>query len=241
MTAPSPGLLPPWGVIASAVWLVVTFAVAGFAVVLVYGAWLPERARADTFNYDGVLLAVGAMVSIPVEVAVLAAVARLRRWDAADYLALNIPRRGEIVVAVIAVIALNIAFNGLLYATGHDVVTPFQTEAYRSAKDAGWLTWLFVAIVVFAPVGEEIAFRGFLYRGWALPGRERLAIGAIALLWALLHIQYDWLGMLQVFVIGLMLGFFRWASGSTTLAILMHGLINLEAMIETAIQVEWLS
>jgi membrane protease YdiL (CAAX protease family) len=98
-----------------------------------------------------------------------------------------------------------------------------------------------VGIVAFAPIGEEIAFRGFLYRGWALAGRELPAIGAIALIWALLHIQYDWLGMAQVFVIGLMLGWFRWASGSTTLAILMHALVNLQAMIETTIKVEYLS
>ena len=57
----------------------------------------------------------------------------------------------------------------------------------------------------------------------------------------LLHIQYDWLGMVQIFAIGLMLGWFRWASGSTTLTIVMHVLINLEAMIETAIKVEYLS
>jgi membrane protease YdiL (CAAX protease family) len=63
----------------------------------------------------------------------------------------------------------------------------------------------------------------------------------IALAWALLHVQYDWLGMAQVFTAGLMLGWFRWASGSTTLAIVMHVLINFTAMIETAIKMEWLS
>jgi CAAX protease family protein len=47
--------------------------------------------------------------------------------------------------------------------------------------------------------------------------------------------------MAQIFVLGMVLGWFRWASGSTTLTIIMHVLINLEAMIETAIQVEYLS
>lgn len=240
--APGPrGQPSPWGALASAAWLLLSFVIAGIATVIVYGALFGARARPATFNYDGTLLAVGAMVSIPVEVAVLAAAARLRRWPVADYLALNVPRRGEIVMAVICVIALGVAFNLLLYVTGHDIVTPFQIEAYRTAQDAGWLPWLLVAIVVFAPVGEEIAFRGFLHRGWAVAGRERAAIPAIAFLWALLHIQYDWLGMGQIFLIGLILGWFRWASGSTTLTILMHGLINLEAMIETAIKVEYFS
>jgi len=232
---------PPWGPVASGAWLLLAFMIAGVATLIVYGAWLGETARAATSDYDGALLAIGAMVSIPVEIAVLGAAARARRWPVVDYLALNVPRRGEIIMALMCVIALGLASNVLLYVTGQDIVTPFQIEAYRTAKDAGWLLWLFVAIIVFAPVGEEIAFRGFLYRGWALPGRELLAIGAIAFIWALLHIQYDWLGMVQVFVVGLMLGWFRWASGSTTLAILMHGLINLEAMIETAIKVEIVS
>ena len=62
-----------------------------------------------------------------------------------------------------------------------------------------------------------------------------------SLAWALLHIQYDWLGMAQIFAAGLVLGWFRWASGSTTLTIIMHVLINAEAMLETAIKVELLS
>jgi CAAX protease family protein len=100
---------------------------------------------------------------------------------------------------------------------------------------------MILAIVVVAPIGEEAVFRGFLYRGLVRPGHEILAIVAIALAWALLHVQYDWLGMLQIFALGLILGWFRWASGSTTLTVIMHVLINLEAMIETVIKVEWMT
>ena len=48
-------------------------------------------------------------------------------------------------------------------------------------------------------------------------------------------------GMAQIFAAGLALGWFRWASGSTTLTIVMHVLINFEAMLETTIKVELLS
>ena len=144
-------------------------------------------------------------------------------------------------MAVASVGALIGASNLLLYIMGQDIVSPFQVETYRSAKDAGWLFGLIIAIVIFAPIGEEIAFRGFLYLGWARPGREFHAIGIIALVWAVMHLQYDWVGITQIFATGLLLGWFRWASGSTTLAIMMHALINLEAMIETAIKVEYLS
>ena len=81
-----------------------------------------------------------------------------------------------------------------------------RSRPIKRAKDAGWLLGLLLAIVVVAPIGEEIAFRGFLYRGLVRPGCEMLAIVVIALAWALLHIQYDWLGMAQIFAAGLYAG-----------------------------------
>jgi membrane protease YdiL (CAAX protease family) len=56
-----------------------------------------------------------------------------------------------------------------------------------------------------------------------------------ALLWALVHVQYDWFVIAQVFCFGVLLGWLRWASGSTVLTMLMHGLINFEGMLETFI------
>jgi hypothetical protein len=37
------------------------------------------------------------------------------------------------------------------------------------------------------------------------------------------------------------LGWFRWASGSTTITIIMHILVNVEAMLETWIKVQYFS
>jgi membrane protease YdiL (CAAX protease family) len=240
-SAMGPNRAPPWGILPTLGWLVAAFLLSASVAVGFYGVWFSHHPRPDSNSYNGVLIAIGSLTSFPVQVAVLAIAAQLRRWPPLDYLAINQPRRGEIVMAVLAVIGLSLLFNTLLFVTGRDIVTPFQVEAYRTAKEAGWLFWLLVAIVIVAPVGEEIAFRGFAFRGLALPGREWPAIALIALGWALLHIQYDWLGIVQVFAIGLMLGWFRWASGSTTLTIVMHMLINFEAMIETAIKVEYLS
>jgi hypothetical protein len=233
--------MPPWGLLATPAWVVLAFLVGGLATILCYALPGDHRQQANLMGFDGVLLTIGVLASVPAEVAVLAGAAKLRRWLSLVYLAINIPRRGEVIMAVACVMTVTIVFNALLYITGHDIVTPFQIEVYRTAKEAGWLLGLLLAIVVFAPIGEEIAFRGFLYRGWAYPGRELLAIAAISLIWAVMHIQYDWLGMAQIFVLGLLLGWFRWASGSTTLTILMHVLVNFEAMIETAIKVEYLS
>jgi len=72
---------------------------------------------------------------------------------------------------------------------------------------------------------------------------ERSAIPAIlviSLLFAAIHVQYDWFGILQVFFVGLLLGLVRWRSGSTVLTILMHVLINLWATVQSMIKVEGL-
>jgi membrane protease YdiL (CAAX protease family) len=237
----NPAPTQPWGIPATIAWLLFAFLASIVVATVVFGAWQGDRANMRTSTYDGVMITIGALASVPVQIAVLAFAARLRHWTPANYLALNIPKWSEIVFALLCTIALMIVFDGLLYVSGRDLVPPFQVEAYQSAKDTGWLLGLMFAIIVIAPVGEEIAFRGFLYRGLVRPGYEQLTIVAISLAWALLHIQYDWLGMAQIFAAGLALGWFRWASGSTTLTIIMHVLINFEAMLETMIKVELLS
>ena len=93
---------------------------------------------------------------------------------------------------------------------------------------------LWFAVVVVTPVGEETLFRGFLFRGWLRSPRDAWPVIVVtAPLWALMHVQYDWYVIGQVFVSGLLLGWLRWATGSTILTILLHGLINFEGMLES--------
>jgi hypothetical protein len=119
-------------------------------------------------------------------------------------------------------------------------VTPFQLQSYTSAVAEGWLPAMLFAAIIVAPAGEEIMFRGFLFRGWARSERSTWpAIVAISVCWAVLHLQYDWTGILQIFVIGLFLGWTRWRSGSTLLTFLLHALFNLEGTMETVLQIHF--
>jgi membrane protease YdiL (CAAX protease family) len=110
---------------------------------------------------------------------------------------------------------------------------------YRTASAAGWLPWRLLTVVVVAPIGEETLFRGFLFRGWHRASHDAWAVIIVtARLWALIHLQYDLYYLARVLAYGLVLGWFRWATGSTILTILLHGLINLEGMLETFIAVQ---
>jgi membrane protease YdiL (CAAX protease family) len=194
------------------------------------------------FSGDGAAITVIIGVSTPVEVALLALFARRIGGSAVGYLGLIWPRRGEVAFGVAAMVVMIVVGNLLSWLVGRSLVTPFQIDIYTTARAGGWLLWLWLAIVVFTPIGEEILFRGFLFRGWLQQPRDAWAVIVItSLLWAFIHVQYDWYVIAQIFIFGLLLGWMRWATGSTMLTILLHALINTEGMLETLVDLKWLS
>ena len=83
---------------------------------------------------------------------------------------------------------------------------------------------------------RELLFRGLMFRGFVHAPRDAaLSIVLISLIWSLIHTQYGWFVIAEIFVFGLVLGLVRWSTGSTTLTILLHMLNNLEGWIETGL------
>lgn len=188
--------------------------------------------------FDGVLVTLFIFISNPIMVGMLALAVGLARCDQREYFALKWSSRRDLALGIVCLIALIAASDALLYFTGRDLVTPFQLQSYGTAAAAGWLPAMLGAAILIAPAGEEAMFRGFLFRGWARSPRAVWpAIVVISALWAGLHIQYDWTGILQIFVIGLFLGWMRWRSGSLPLTFLLHALFNFEGTLETLVQV----
>jgi membrane protease YdiL (CAAX protease family) len=224
-----------WGYWTTLGWSIVAFLIgqfAGFGVVL----WL-RRGDWDSIlqtPFDGVLVTIFVAISNPVTIGVLAIAVSLTRSDLSDYFALKWPAPRDLTIGIAVLAALIVAGDALLYVSGRDVVTAFQLQSYTTAAAAGWLPAMLAAAILIAPAGEEAMFRGFLFLGWARSPRSVWpAIVVISILWAMLHIQYDWAGVLQIFVIGLFLGWMRWRSGSLVLAFLLHALFNLEGTLET--------
>ena len=140
-------------------------------------------------------------------------------------------------VAIVAVVA---AVDGFSRFAPSDTVTPFEVDIFTSGRAEGWLTAVMIAVVLVGPIGEEVLFRGFLFRRWVTPDwHGAVAVVVIPLLWAAMHLQYDWFGISQVFLIGLVLSWIRWRSGSCLLTIVLHVLVNLIGMVEVALKVGW--
>ena len=204
-----------------------------------YGASLGHL---PNFSGDGVAVCLVIFVSTPIEVALLLLFAQWRGGSGAEYLGFTLPRRGDLVFGVAATVALIVAGNTLSWFLGRSFVTSFQLDIYRTASAAGWLPLLWLGVVVATPIGEEALFRGFLFRGWLrAPSDAWPVIVVTAALWAIIHVQYDWYVISQVFAFGLMLGWLRWASGSTLLTMLLHAMINFEGMLETFVDLKWLT
>ena len=233
----------PWGRLASFSLGLIAL-LAGQMVALVALSWWMGAGVGPLPNLggNGVAVTLIIVVSTPVQVVLLALFAQRTGVSAADYLGWVWPRRSEVVFGIAAVVALIVVANAISWLLGRAIITPFQSDIYRTADAAGGLSllWLWLAVVVATPIGEETLFRGFLFRGWLQSPRDAWPVIVVtALLFALVHVQYDWYVIGQVFAFGVLLGWMRWVTHSTLLTILLHGLINVEGMLETYVALTW--
>jgi uncharacterized protein len=240
--ASTPRVLRPWGHLSTLAWAVVVAVVSTATGAIALGLWFSDSAGPSTdLMKDARLFGWLSLAGLAGELAALVIITRLAGWSAREYLALAMPSKREAQIGFAAIAALVLMLDAATWLAGRDIVTPFQVDAYNSARQSGaWLP-LLLAIVVGAPLGEELMFRGFLFRGWAQTPRQVWpAIAVISALWSLMHTQYDWFGIVQIFMIGIALGWIRWRSGSTLLVILLHGMINAYATVQTIAAMEFL-
>ena len=226
-----------WG---TALWGLFIFA-AMFVGQLAVVAWfmlrqdgLLDMAAAIHVLGGGLTISLSVITGLP---AVLAAVwlpVRLSRRPFADYLALRWTSWQNVVIGIVAMVIVVMGWDMVSRATGREVTPGFMGDVLQSARADGALWLLLLAFAVAAPITEEFFARGFLYRGWSesflrVPG----AILLSSLVWTSLHLQYDWFFLGEVFSIGLVLGYIRYRSQSIWLTVLLHGLNNLAAVVQT--------
>jgi membrane protease YdiL (CAAX protease family) len=188
---------------------------------------------------NGLLLSLASLAANPAALAICAAAVAVRRYPVLEYFAVKPFSRGDLALGVGCLAIYILLSDGLTHLSGRPIVPDFMVAVWQTA---GFMPLLWLALMAAAPLGEELFFRGFVYRGWA---ESRLgpagAIVLVSLLWAVIHVQYDWFGMSHIFAGGLLLGWLRYRSGSALLTILLHSLQNLVATLECAVKVELLS
>ena len=207
-----------------------------------YGVWivwvvgqtsLGQEPAAQSPGGDGLFVALATCASMPVAVGLVWLFARLRQGiSVTEYLGLN-PLSWRAAVGWCAALAGLVVLSDALTMLLHRPLVPeVMVQTYQTA---GFPPLLWLAVVVAAPLGEETLFRGFLFKGIL---HSRLGGGGAviltALIWAVIHQQYDLYGVATVFAAGLLLGYARLRTSSIYAGLLMHALMNLIATIEVA-------
>jgi membrane protease YdiL (CAAX protease family) len=156
-------------------------------------------------------------------------------WRVQDYLpvtrldarAHTLAVRGLLVAGgtVAAYVVASLWLYGVLPASGSNP----RVEALASESWFLLLLSTLVGGVVIVPLADELVFRGFLFRG--LMESRFGAAGAIvgaAIASGLSHsvtgTGWDWVVLHMI--VGLMLGWLRWRTGSITAPLLVHAMIN---------------
>ncbi len=217
-----------WAFGAAAVWVVAQ--IAGAVLFLVWWQRVFERpVQLSEIGSHGPAIAFAVLLATPFLLGFLYLATRLARADFAEYLALKWPSWRDAAIALVVLVGL-LVLAALADVSAGREIPPFVLDSVRTARDSGMLPLLIIAFVVLAPLQEEIMFRGFLYRGFCFGFGPLPTVLLTAAAWSLLHAQYEWYFVTQIFVLGLYLGWVRWKSGSTLLAFMFHALINATAI-----------
>lgn len=248
--APSDARREPWKFWGTCLWTaaaILVWAAVQFLTILVLLFWFEfgldlSDAEVEIFASHALAASIVSVVAAPAEIAVIWLAVRSKRWHFADYLALVWPKRGDFLLGLFCIVVLLPLADLTSWLAGEPIVPEFVRNLYVTARESDSIWLLAIALVGAAPVAEELVFRGFMFRGLAA-SRAGVA-GAILIpsaVWAMMHIQYSAFYLLHIFIIGLILGWLRWRSGSATLTLILHAIINLTALVQVAFIVERMS
>jgi uncharacterized protein len=182
----------------------------------------------------GLTISLSVIMGLPAVAAACWIAIRPSRMPFAEYLALRWTSWKNFALGLGALVVLVTGWDLLSRGLGREITPGFMGEVLKSAQADGALWLLVIAFCVAAPMSEEFLARGFLYRGWSESSLR--PVGAIilsSLAWTALHLQYDWFFFGEVFSIGLLFGYLRHRTGSTWVTIVLHGLNNLAATVQS--------
>jgi len=224
----------PWRPVLAAVAVFVIIVVAGFVATALVGTL--EFSPAIPVAYPDIVsadesriwrMAVWLLAMQTVIVLLVLGAAGMLGGRTAEVLALDIKIPSRLFLAAIVVMFLaQVVYNAIVLPFAHETVVddvrplmePLQSDAF----------WLFaLALVVGAPLSEELLFRGFMLSALT---RSRLGFfgGALVttLAWTVLHAGYSGLGLVEVFLAGLLFSWLLWRTGSLWVPLVCHAIYN---------------
>lgn len=210
----------PWAAVAAAGIFLSSQAI-GVAAALVLGA---EEAQGPDLSHKLMQLLLVTQITIVLMVLVAA---RLRGTMTGD-LRLNAPATGPASyrLAIAVLVPVVVVINSAMFAINPaDPLADLRQFLDLSRSSSPLVPGL--VICLGAPLSEELLFRGLLLQPLA---SSRLGFWSAAVVvvaaWTVLHWNYSWAGLLEVFVIGLFLSWTLWRTGSLRVPIFCHAAYN---------------
>ncbi len=235
---------PVWGLFSSFAWFAgilfvsvnIQMMIVSFYIAREHGAVSLEEFKqlAIDYQFNGIVLPPAILASTIICSVLLMIVIKLKgKSKLSSYLGIKTVSGQTIVYWLLVTVAFLIGMVLLAYTFDRPPIAESVLAIYTSAPSK---LLLCLALIVAAPVFEELIFRGFLQTGIS---RSRL--GSVAgivipsIIWAAIHTQYDSYDMSVIFVMGLMLGVARFKTDSVLLTIGLHALFNALSTLEVAI------
>ena len=124
----------------------------------------------------------------------------------------------------VGVVGMNLVLSGIIDALPLDFGTLARLRGALEAAQGFELVAVVAAVTVLPAFGEELLFRGFVLRGWAVGRSARVGIWGSAALFGLVHV--DPVQTPMAFVLGIYMGWVVVRTDSLVAGIAAHALNN---------------
>jgi membrane protease YdiL (CAAX protease family) len=183
---------------------------------------------------NGLYLSVATIASALACGALILFFAKLRRgMTISEYLRLTPVPAAQLFKWLLIVALFVVASDVTNLILGRQVVPRFMSEVYATA---GNLPLLWLALIIAAPLLEELFFRGFLFAGLASSRLgDAWTIGITSFAWGVIHTQYEVIDVFTICALGVILGLARLKTDSVYTPIALHSFTNLVATVETSL------
>lgn len=230
-------LFSRFGVVVLIVGMVIAFFISQLIGVYIAGKFLLPAAESLTIgdifylgSNDGTIVSISIIISLILLSALSVIIIQLRGGNSRQYLALK-SFSLTIAVGLLGVLLLFMVASQALTYILDKVPSAFVDPLYDSVSSV-WL--LVIAIVVVAPLYEELIFRGLLWQAIAeqFDKSRGTVIASIvtSLLFAIIHLQYGVYEISTIIVLALIFCYARFKSGSLLLPMILHVVNNGAAM-----------
>jgi membrane protease YdiL (CAAX protease family) len=178
-----------------------------------------------------------ALISLPVNEAIILGVTLLfARYKRASFKELGLKRASFKVLMIVSLVAIPLFLTGVGISVGEEMAfgpdpTSELLDKYVTPRDSFQLAALIILSLVLVGPCEELAFRGFVQRGFENSFGKTNGLLITSVLFALIHGLNTMYAIVPVFVISLVLGYvWQRTGGNTTASALMHGVYDAIAL-----------